>query len=56
MKTRDEIVDALDKRIRQIDCCVSILENSNDIMFVDSHSVYRGVKEELETLLTWIRD
>jgi len=56
MKTRDEIVNALSFRVEQIKAVLSILEKSNDIMWDDSHSVYRSVGEELETLLNWIRD
>ena len=55
MKTRDEIVDAVEKRIRQMDCCLSILKTHN-LEFGVSLSNYEAVKEELETLIKWIRD
>ena len=54
MKTRDEIVAALKGRIKSLDKTVDILHNSNTLP--KHQMMITGVLEELNTLLTWIRD
>ena len=53
MKTRDEIVDALEQRIKQLNNAKDILYDSG---LFSQHHMMNTVKEELETLLNWIRD
>ena len=54
MKTRDEIVAALEGRIERLDKTVNILHDSDTLP--KHQMMITGVLEELNTLLKWIRD
>lgn len=54
MKTRDEIVDAIEKRIVQIKDGANVLIKYQKTQASAMRML--AVKEELETLLKWIRD
>jgi hypothetical protein len=52
MQTVDEVVSALDARIRQLDQALEVLNEANGPF--QSRAIMDAVKEELETLMKWV--